>query len=151
MKKSYREYAFTTMMPTKKDMHGNWTDRRMCEDYQPINWQTRADRYVMPTPEEIFDVIGHARVFSTLDLRVGYHQLPIRLEDRQKTVLWGIDSHGKDVLYEWKFLPFGLKNALAEFQRVMDRILAGLDFANCYIDDIIVYNSIVEEHQSHFQ
>ena len=48
-------------------------------------------------------------------------------------------------------MPFGLKNALAEFQRVMDRILAGLDFARCYIDDIIVYSSIVEEHQRHLQ
>jgi hypothetical protein len=42
-----------------------------------------------------------------------------------------------------------LKNALAEFQRVMDRILAGLDFIWCYIDDIVVYNDIVEEHQIH--
>ena len=123
----------------------------MCGDYRPINRQMRADRYAMPTPEEIFDAIGHARVFSTLDLRAGYHQLPIRVEDRQKTAFWGIDSHGKDVLYEWRFLPFGLKNAPAEFQRVMDRILAGLDFARCYIDDIIVYSSIVEEHQRHLQ
>ncbi len=55
------------------------------------------------------------------------------------------------VLYQWKFLPFGLKNAPAEFQRVMDRILARLDFVRCYIDDIVVYNDTVEEHQIHLQ
>jgi hypothetical protein len=69
----------------------------------------------MPTPKEIFDVMGHARVFSTLDLRAGYCQLLIREEDKAKTTFWGVNSHGKDCLYQWKLLPFGLKNALAEF------------------------------------
>jgi hypothetical protein len=100
----------------------------------------------MPTLEEIFDVVGHVKVFCTLDLRARYHQLPIQEEDRAKTAFWGINSHGKDYLYQCKFLPFGLKNAPAEFQRVMDRILAGLDFVQCYIDDIVVYSDTVEEH-----
>ena len=90
VEKSHGEYASATVMPAKKDMYGNWTDRRMCGDYLPINRQTKFDRYAMPTPEEIFDAIGHAKVFSSLDLRAGYHQLPIRLEDRQKTSFWGI-------------------------------------------------------------
>jgi hypothetical protein len=125
---SHGEYASATIMPAKKDVHGNYTDRRMCGNYCPINWQTKFDKYAMPTHVEIFDVVGHARVFSTLDFRAGYHQLPIQEEDKAKTAFWGVNSHGKDCLYKWKFLPFGLKNALAEFQRVMDRILAGLDF-----------------------
>ncbi len=144
---SHGEYASATIMPAKKDVHGNYTDRRMCGDYCPIKRQTKSDKYAMPTLKEIFDVVGHARVFSTLDLRAGYHQLPIREEDKAKTTFWGINSHGKDCLYEWKFLPFGLKNAHVEFQRVLDRILAGLDFVRCYIDDIVVYNDTVEEHQ----
>jgi hypothetical protein len=125
---SHGEYALATVMPTKKDVHGNYTDRRMCGDYRPINRQTKFDKYAMPTPEKIFDVVGHARVFSTLDLRIGYHQLPIGEEDKAKTAFWGVDFHGKDCLYQWKFLPFGLKNAPAKFQHVMDRILARLDF-----------------------
>jgi hypothetical protein len=82
----------------------------------------------MHTPEEIFDVVGHVKVFSTLDLRVGCHQLLIQKEDKAKTAFWGVNFHGKDCLYQWKFLPFGLKNVPAEFQCVMDRILTGLDF-----------------------
>jgi hypothetical protein len=65
---SHGEYASATIMPTKKDVHGNCTDKRMCGDYRPINRQIKFDKYAMPTPEEIFDVVGHARVFSTLDL-----------------------------------------------------------------------------------
>ena len=148
---SYGEYASATVMPAKKDVHGNYTDRRMCGDYRPINRQTRADRYVMPTPEEIFDAVGHAKVFCTLDLRAGYNQLPVHEGDKPKTKFWGIDSHGKDCLYQWRFLPFGLKNAPAEFQRVMDRILRGLPFARAYIDDILVYSDSVAEHELHLQ
>ncbi len=74
---SHGEYASATVMLAKKDVHGNYTDRQMCGDYRPINRQTKSDKYAMPTLEEIFDVVGHARVFSTLDLRAGYHQLLI--------------------------------------------------------------------------
>jgi putative transposase len=123
----------------------------MCGDYRPINQQTKFDKYAMPTPEEIFDVVRHVKVFSTLDLRAGYHQLSIREEDKAKIAFWGINFHDKDCLYQWKFLPFGLKNAPPEFQRVMDRILVRLDFVRCYIDDIVVYNDTVEEHQIHLQ
>jgi len=77
--------------------------------------------------------------------------LAIQKEDKAKTTFWGVNSHGKDCLYQWKFLPFGSKSTPAEFQCVMDRILAGLDFVRCYIDDIMVYSDIVEEHHIHLQ
>ncbi len=112
---SHGEYASTIIMPAKKDVHGNYTDRRMCGNYRPINRQTKSDKYAMPTLEKIFDVVGHARIFSTLDLRAGYHQLLIQEEDKAKIAFWGVNFHGKDCLYQWKFLPFGLKNAPTEF------------------------------------
>ena len=145
------EYASTTVMPSKKDIFGNWTEKRMCGDYRRINKFTKSDRYAMPTPEENFDAIGDAKVFSTLDLRSGYHQLGIREGDKGKTAFWGIDEDGKDRLYQWRFLPFGLKNAPAEFQRVMDRIFSGLDFVKCYIDDIIVYSMNQNQHRAHLK
>jgi hypothetical protein len=70
---SHGEYASDTIMLTKKDVHGNYTDKRMCKDYHPINQQTKSDKYAMLTPKKIFDVVGHARVFNTLDLRAWYH------------------------------------------------------------------------------
>jgi hypothetical protein len=67
----------------------------------------------MPLPKEIFNAFGHAKVFSTLDLKSSYHQLPLGEGDKVKTTFWGINPHGKDYLYKWRFLPFGLKNVLA--------------------------------------
>jgi hypothetical protein len=95
-------------MPLKKYIFGNWTEKWMCGDNRPLNRKTKSDRYPMPMPEELFDALGLAKIFSTLDLRSSYHQLPLLLVDRVKTVFWRIDKDGKDQLYHWKFLPFGM-------------------------------------------
>ncbi len=99
MEFSHGEYASATIMHAKKDVHGNYTNRRTCGDYRPINQQTKSDKYAMLTLEEIFDVVGHAKVFNVLDFRAGYHQLLIRKEDKAKTAFWGINSHSKYCLY----------------------------------------------------
>jgi hypothetical protein len=65
--------------------------------------------------EEIFDALHQAKLFSAFNLRFSYHQLPLKEGDKVKTTFWGIDPHRKDCLYRWRFLPFGLKNALAKF------------------------------------
>jgi hypothetical protein len=85
-----------------------------------MNKDTRLDKYAMPLPEEIFDTLKQAKVFSILDLRYGYYQLPLKEGDKINITFWGINPHGKDCLYQWKFLPFGLKNAPTKFQKVMD-------------------------------
>jgi hypothetical protein len=143
------EYASATVMLSKKDIYGNWTEKRMCRDYRRINKFTKSDRYAMPTPEENFEAIGHAKVFSTLDLRSRYHQIGLREEDKEKTAFWRIDTDDKDRLCQWRFLPFGLKNAPAEFQRVIDRIFSGLEFVKCYIDDIMVFSISEKKHRAH--
>jgi hypothetical protein len=143
------EYASATVMPSKKDIYGNWTEKRMCRDYRRINKFTKSDRYAMSIPEENFEAIGHAKVFSTLDLRSGYHQIGLKEKDKKKTTFWGIDTDGKDRFYQWKFLPFGLKNAPAEFQRVMDMIFSSLEFVKCYIDDIVVFSTSQKKHRVH--
>jgi hypothetical protein len=88
-------------------------------------------------------------VFSTLDLCSGYHQIGFKEEDKENTAFWGIDTDGKDRLYQWRFLPFGLKNAPTEFQRVMDRIFFGLEFMKCYIDDIVVFSTSQQKHRAY--
>ena len=68
-----------------------------------------------------------------------------------KTAFWRVDHDGKDQLYHWKFLPFGLKNSPVEFQRVMDQVLSGLPFTQCYIDDVIIFSKTPHEHVRHVQ
>jgi hypothetical protein len=53
----------------------------------------------MPSPKELFDGLGKARLFSTLDLRLGYYQLPLRFEDRMKTAFWRVDEDGRNTLF----------------------------------------------------
>ncbi len=109
------EYASTIMIPIKKDIFDNWIDRHMCGECRMMNKQTRSDKCVMPLLDEIFDALGQAKVFSTLGLKFGYHQLPSRDGDKVKMTFWGIDLHKNDYLCEWRFLPFGLNNVPKEF------------------------------------
>ena len=99
------EYACATIMLAKKDTFGNWAKPKMCKDYHPVNRKTKSNRYPMPMLKKLSNALGRARVFSILDMRLGYHQLPLRLEDRPKTAFWRVDDDGRDMLFHWKFLP----------------------------------------------
>ena len=145
------EFVCATVMPSKKNIFGNWMEKRMCGNYCPVNRKTKSDWYFMPILEELFDAIIFSRVFSTLDFSSGYYQLSLLAENRVKIAFWGVDHDGNDQLYHWKFLPFGLKNAPTEFQRVMDQVLSGLSFTWCYIDDVIILSKTPHEHVRHLQ
>ena len=133
-KSAQSKYASATVVVRKKDMERNHTDFRQCGDYRPLTVGTTLDRYPLPGIEDIFNAIGGATIFSKLDLRSGYHQMPLREEDWCKTAFWGANRQ----LWEWLVVPFGLKNAPPYFQRRMDEVLWGLPFVRCYIDDIVV-------------
>ena len=107
-----------------------------------MNQETTLDRYPLPGIEDIFNQMGGGTIFSKLDLRSGYHQMPLRVEDRVKTALVGANR----ILWEWLVVPFGLKNASPYFQRRMDHILRDLRFCRIYIDDIIIWSCNLEEH-----
>lgn len=100
----------------------------------------------MPTPEEMFDNIGKSCLFSILDLRQGFNQIPVAEEDIRKTAF-----HGSGQLWEWVVMPFGLRNAPIVFQRIMDRVLAGVKFLLCYIDDVLVHSTEFEQHLTHLE
>ena len=114
-------FASPTVLPPKKDVEGKTVDWRMCGNYRALNSATVSDKYVMPTPEEIFGELGKASTFSSLDLRQGFQQIPMHADHKHKTAFWAGNRP-----MEWKFMPFGLKNASAKFQRVMDEALQGL-------------------------
>ena len=71
----------------------------MYGNYRPVNRKTKLDRYPMPILEELFDAIGFFEVFSILNMKSSYYQLPLLAEDRVKTVFYGVDQVGKDQLY----------------------------------------------------
>lgn len=140
-------YVSATVVVKKKDEEGNDTDFRKCGDCRPLNKETDQERYQLPEVQRIFDDMVGARIFSKLDLRSGYHQMVLAEKDWSKTAFWGANRQ----LWEWCVVPFGLKNTPAYFQRQMDMILSGLKFDRCYIDDIIVWSSNLEEHVEHLR
>ena len=121
---------------------------RFTVDYTALNKQTKKDAYPIPLIRDIFDQLQGATIFSTLDLKSGFHQLPIHPDDREKTAF--VCHRG---LFEWTRLPMGLSNASQMFERVMEIVLKGLIGTICllYIDDIVVFSKSEEAHATHLQ
>jgi len=109
---------------------------RMCVDYRPLNAVTIKNKYPLPRIDIFFDHLSKAKVFSKIDLRSGYHQIKIRLQDIPKTAF--STRYG---LYEYLVMSFGLKNAPAYFMYLMNSVfMPELDkFVVVFIDDILVY------------
>ncbi|CAI7845145.1 unnamed protein product [Closterium sp. NIES-54] len=141
IRRSESEYATPMVVAARKDLTGEILSRRMCGDYRALNKITIADRYPMPMAEEIFDKLADGVFFTTLNLWKGFNQIKIREEDIKKTAF-----HGPDGLYEWLYMPFGLRNASAVFQRVMDAVLQEVECAACYIDDVVIFSTTEQQH-----
>ncbi|KAE8228281.1 hypothetical protein CF326_g6792 [Tilletia indica] len=116
---------------------------RFCVDYRNLNLDTIPDRYPLPTIDSIFHTLCGKKIFSSLDAIRGYHQLGIKSEDRWKTAF--VCHRG---LFQYKRIPFGLRNAPSFFQRFMDKVLGPLRWnqAVVYIDDSVVATDTMEEH-----
>ncbi|GJP46993.1 hypothetical protein CLOM_g6227 [Closterium sp. NIES-68] len=91
MRESTSGYAAATVVAARKDLTGEMLARQMCGDYCRLNRITKSDRYPMPMAEEIFDKLAEGKVYSTLDLRQGLNQIPIKEEDKPKTAFHGPD------------------------------------------------------------
>ncbi|KAJ9513277.1 hypothetical protein QJQ45_001310 [Haematococcus lacustris] len=120
----------------------------MCVDYRQLNKQTLRDQYPLPRIDDLFDKLAGCTVFSSLDLQAGYHQIRIPAEDVPTTAFRTPDGH-----YQSKVLCFGLTNAPATFQRVMNDSFADVinDCALVYLDDILVMSKTVDEHFVHLR
>ena len=146
-KSGQSHYASATVVVRKRDEKGDYTDFRKCGDYRPLNAETDLDLYELMLIESIFNDMKGAQIFSKLDLRSGYHHMALRAPDCAKTAFWGAQR----ILWEWCVVPFALKHTPPYFQRQMDKVLAGLPFARCYIDDIVVWSRNLEEHREHLR
>ena len=118
---------------------------RFCIDYRKVNSVTRKDAYPLPRVDDILDTLGGSKWFSTLDLKSGYWQVEVDSSSREKTAF--TTSEG---LYEFKVMPFGLCNAPATFQRLMNRVLCDVNWVEClvYIDDTVVIGRTFEQYLS---
>ncbi|UYV77192.1 K02A2.6-like [Cordylochernes scorpioides] len=116
---------------------------RFCVDYRRLNKITKKDVYSLPRIDDALDTLSGSRYFSTMDMRSGYWQIEVDDKDREKTAFITPDG-----LYEFNVMPFGLCNAPATFERMIDNVLRGLkwDMCLCYLDDIVVYGSTFKEH-----
>jgi hypothetical protein len=122
--------------------------QRMCVDYRALNEVTIKNKYPLPHIEDLFDQLKGARVFSKIDLGLGYHQLRIRPSDIAKTAF--TTRYG---LYEYTVMSFRLTNARAYFMYLMNKVfMEYLDkFVVVFIDDILVYSRNEEEHEGHLR
>ena len=121
---------------------------RFCVDYRKLNAVTRKDAHPLPHIQDVFDQLQGATIFSTLDLKSGYWQVPMDPESIPKTAF---TCHLG--LFEFVRLPFGLTNAPAIFQRAMNKVLSGLIGKCCmvYIDDIVIFSRSSAEHAIHLK
>ena len=109
---------------------------RFCVDYRSVNSCTYKDAYPLPNIGVCLDALNGASWFTTLDLRAGYHNIPIAMEDRDKTAF--ITRRG---MFRYRVCPFGLTCGPAVMQRLMDLVLTGLTLETClvYLDDCIIF------------
>ena len=132
-------WASLVVMVKKKDgtLH-------FCIDFRKLNDFTIKDAHPLPRIDDTLEALKGAKYFSTLDLKSGYWQVPIKEKHKLKTAF----RTSSEQLYEFNRLPFGLCNASTTFSQLMDNVLSGLSWEVClyYLDDIIVFSRGWQEH-----
>ena len=117
---------------------------RFCIDFRKLNLRTVKDAQAIPRIEDSLNLLVGSKYFTKLDLKAGYWQVELREEDKAKTAF----QVGNIGFYECNRMPFGLCNAPATFQRLMERAMGELNLRDCliYLDDIIIFLDTFEQH-----
>ncbi|KAL0194770.1 hypothetical protein M9458_008342, partial [Cirrhinus mrigala] len=114
---------------------------RICVDFRRVNNAVIPDKYPLPTTEELTAQFYASTVFSKLDLREGYLQVPLHADSRNLTAF--VTHEG---VFRYTRMPFGLSSAPSCFQKVMTTVLAGIPGVVIYLDDIVVHGPTADIH-----
>ena len=114
---------------------------RFCTDFRKLNAVTKGDSFPIPRIDDCIDKIGHAKFVSKLDLLKGFWQVP--LTEQAKKLSAFVTPKG---LYQYKVMPFGMKNVAATFQRLINQLTQDLEGCEGYIDDIVIYSNTWQQH-----
>ena len=158
IERSLSRWASPVIVVPKKSAPDEPPRRRLCVDYRKVNALQpevkRTDKgtgclslYPLPKVDEMFSKLGGTTIFSTIDLRSGYYHIGLTRESRAKSAF--VVPMGK---WQFKHTPFGLSQAPAYFQLLIDKVLMGCSsFVMGYLDDIIIFSKTEEEHLQHLE
>ena len=155
--KSMSKWASPIVVVPKKSAPGEPPKRRLCVDFRKVNelqqevitaGKTKGQISIHPLPkiDEMYAKLKGAKVFSMIDLRSGYHHIALGKSSRAKTAF--VMPFGK---YEFLMVPFGLAQAPAYFQLLMNNVLKGLKFTMTYLDNIIIFSQDESQHLEHLE
>ena len=120
---------------------------RFVVDYRKVNAISHIDAYPLPRIDDMIDRIGNAKYITKFDISKAYWQVPLDKESKEISAF--TTPFG---LFQFKVLPFGLASAASTFQRLMSKVLRGLErFCLTYLDDITIYSNTWEEHIKHIE
>ena len=119
-------------------------ETRFCVDYRKLNALTIPDAFPLPRIADVRDGLRGSCIFSSLDLKSGYWQIPLHSLAKPLTAFSTTTGH-----YEFNVMPFGLTNAPATFQRVMNTLFSDLSYVFVYLDDVIVFSKSKSDHRRH--
>ena len=150
-------WASLIVIVPKKSAPREPPKRRLCVDFRKVNelqqqvitkGKSKGQIFIHPLPktDEMYAKLKGAKLFSTIDLRSGYHHITLGKDSRAKTAF--VTSLGK---YKFLMVPFGLALAPAYFQLLMNKVLKGLSYAMTYLDDIIIFSKSEEDHLRHLE
>ena len=155
--KSMSKWASPIVVVPKKSAPGEPPKKRLCVDFRKVNelqqevitagkTKGQISIHLLPKIDEMYAKLKGAKVFSTIDLRSGYHHIALGKCSRAKTAF--VTPFGK---YKFLMVPFGLAQAPAYFQLLMNKVLKGLKFAMTYLDDIIIFSQDELQHLEHLE
>jgi len=114
---------------------------RMCLIYKKLNLKMKTERFPIPRVDDILEQLAQNRYFSKIDLKSGFHQIPLAAESKQHTSFMTPDG-----AYEFNVAPFGLQNLPFDFSRKMAQAFMGIKCVTVFIDDICIFSQTILQH-----